>query len=1032
MKRFLTAGMRAFIQWTGTWEQEKHMGKRGRLKLCVAILILSLLCPGGGLPLLQTPAAIVAKAGTVSLSNVYINTSLDNVQSGTMTTDCKSSQMMAGIDLKSCFGSHPEYYKFRCELYAASLNSKYGTVRIGNGISNANFDGDIPEKDNKTAFKLVNIFGNSAVTELVKYCEDKADTNIYLHLSLKRTAKEARVLCEDRIGNVSGTLLGSSTWTAGMGTVTSGAVRGSSQAAGAYYKGYVYSSGTSATVAKDGCKVYRYFIPVTNSVSLQGGDGIASVSGGGSQAYGASVTVSASVKRGYHWIGWSGGKNSSSNPYTFSMPDTSLSLTANAAANVYTVAFHGNGADSGNMSAQRMTYDSPAALYANAFVREGYAFQGWSCTPSGPVQYADRQSVLNLMAEQGATASLYAQWKPNRYLVAFHANGGTGEMKPQSMIYDREESLSEHLFEREGYTFLGWNTDQEAKDVLYEDMEEVSELTSKSDGIVNLYAVWSQNTYTILMKGNGSVSATMEAVSVSYDTEVMLPMNRYQRPGYMFAGWNNRPDGLGELQFEDGEPICNLTAQQDDVITLYACWQPISYTIAFQSRGGIGNMQEVSVEYDDEYELPACQFTREGFEFLGWSDTSDGEIVVCQDRETVINLTETQGGVVNLYAVWKEIVPEETETPSESNRPQDTAQPETTTTTVESEKPNVSSKPMESGMPDTSLEPMESEMPNRSPILVGSERPDASSLPEETEMPSVSVEPTAPETPHNPEIPGMPQEGQPGGDERQTGQPAGQSPAEGLLSKGASSQGSASRPVSGLNVGESVVLDPNRLQNLGEKGNPVVGYKSSDHSVAYVDEKGNLIATGKDGVASVSATLADGTVKQYTVSTAKGITTVTLEKGFVKKARLVLGRKEKVVLKYSIYKYLDGTSSNRKIVAVRTTSKKLTVKGRKRGNAVIMVEYENGMTGRIQVRVKKAPKKIKVGDISLTKGKSKQIHVGFNKGEYSNKRIYQVTEGKKHISVSQNGKIVGLKRGKAKVMVTSYNGKRKTALVHIR
>ncbi len=1064
MKRFLTDWMSSFIQTIGTWKHRSVTGGQILRRACVFLIIFSLSCTGYA-PQLPGQSVSVASAGTVTLKNVYISTSLDGVESGTLTTNCKSSQLISSVDLKSCFGSHPEYYKYQCILYAASLNSKYGTVKIGNGISNTNFDGDVPDQTKDTAFKLINVFGSSAAIELVDYCQDKKDTNIYLHLMLKRTEKNASVTCEDRIGNANGTLLGSSTWTMGMGTTASGASRGSDPSSGAYYKGYVYSSCTSAMVEKDGCKVYRYFTPVTNSVSLTGSTGIASVSGGGNKTYGTSVSVTASVKSGYHWTGWSGSQSSSSNPYTFSMPDTSVTLMANASANQYTINFQGNGADSGNIDEQRLTYDSPVNLYANRFVRKGYTFQGWSLTSSGSVQYVDRQSILNLTEKNGAviplyaiwsknsyrlrfianggtcevrdksvpfgntlgslpvpvregytfegwytdteggvqvTAStrleeasdqaVYAHWKPISYTVVFQANGGSGEMEPQTMIYDQEEKLSENQFEWEGYTFLGWNTDKYAKDVLYEDMEEVSELTSEAGGVENLYAVWIQNTYTIRLDGNGSFSPTMGAVSAKYDTDVMLPVNRYERRGYLFSGWNNRSGGDGELHFEDGASVCNLTAQQEGVVTLYACWQPVSYTIVFQSCGGIGDMQEMTAQYDMRYELPVCRYEKEGYEFLGWSNEPDGETIVYQDGEMIENLTEISNGMVNLYAVWEEHVPERTGLPLESNHPDHTQYPGTSTTPVESGRPNVSSNPKESEMPAASFVPVEPTGPDQPEISQGSQPEDAVG---------------------------------------QTGQTIHQSSDNGLLSKGSSSQTSSVSPISGLNVGESTVLDGNHLQNLGEKGNPVVAYKSSDHSIAYVDEQGNLIATGKDGVASVSTTLADGTVKEYTVSTVKGVTSVTLEKGTVKKVKLILGRKEKVVLKYSVYKYLDGTSSNRRIVTVKSTSKKLTVRGRKKGSATITVEYENGMTGLIQVRVKKAPKKLKVENISLAAGKSRMMRVGFNKGAYSNKRIYKVTEGKKRISVSQNGKIVGLKKGRAKVTVTTYNGKKKTAVVHI-
>lgn len=78
---------------------------------------------------------------------------------------------------------------------------------------------------------------------------------------------------------------------------------------------------------------------------------------------------------------------------------------------VYKIRFDTNGG-SGAMSEQSYTYDRKQALTASAFTREGYRFTGWNTRGDGKGKaFADKQAVTNLLAHDGATGVLYAQWE---------------------------------------------------------------------------------------------------------------------------------------------------------------------------------------------------------------------------------------------------------------------------------------------------------------------------------------------------------------------------------------------------------------------------------------------------------------------------------------------------------------------------------------------------------------------------------------------------------------------------------------------
>ena len=107
------------------------------------------------------------------------------------------------------------------------------------------------------------------------------------------------------------------------------------------------------------------------TLTVQGGTGIESVTGGGDYPYGSQVTIGATVKPGYHWKGWTGSYNTADKDYTFTMPDGNVSMRAEAEANAYTVAFHPN--DGGEVTHldsivtqydKQITFPDGAAYYA--------------------------------------------------------------------------------------------------------------------------------------------------------------------------------------------------------------------------------------------------------------------------------------------------------------------------------------------------------------------------------------------------------------------------------------------------------------------------------------------------------------------------------------------------------------------------------------------------------------------------------------------------------------------------------------------
>ena len=89
-----------------------------------------------------------------------------------------------------------------------------------------------------------------------------------------------------------------------------------------------------------------------------------------------------------------------------------ITLNASWTAHQYTVHYDANGGE-GSMDDQTLTYDE-GALAANAFTAPtDYVFNGWNTEDDGSgTAYTDQQAAPNVSPDDGATVTLYAQWRP--------------------------------------------------------------------------------------------------------------------------------------------------------------------------------------------------------------------------------------------------------------------------------------------------------------------------------------------------------------------------------------------------------------------------------------------------------------------------------------------------------------------------------------------------------------------------------------------------------------------------------------------
>lgn len=366
----------------------------------------------------------------------------------------------------------------------------------------------------------------------------------------------------------------------------------------------------------------------------------------------ATLTKNSYAKTGYTFGSWSDGNGHSysdgENVKNLSSENGgTLTLYAQWIPNNYTVAFDPN-TGTGSMSEQSAVYGSDFALTANTFKKTGYTFVGWSRTSDGKAEYADTKTVKNLCDDIDGKVTLYAVWQANTFTAVFNSNTGTGVMENASVTYNSGVSLPECTFTKTGYTFAGWSLSASSNTLITN--EEYSLLKTNDGDTVTLYAVWSENSYTLSFNANGGDGAKIEPHTYTYEQEVNIAKNIFTKTGYTLSGWSLTKDG--EKVYENGATVKNVSAAKNGNVTLWAVWTPISYTVKFDGNTGTGRMSDVTAYYGTAVTLPENGFTKTGYHLVGWALTKDGEVEF-ENTDKIIDLTATDGETITLFAVWE-------------------------------------------------------------------------------------------------------------------------------------------------------------------------------------------------------------------------------------------------------------------------------------------------------------------------------------------------------------------------------------------
>ena len=121
-------------------------------------------------------------------------------------------------------------------------------------------------------------------------------------------------------------------------------------------------------------------------------------------------------------------------------------------------------------------------------------------------------------------------------------------------------------------------------------------------------------------------------VTTGTTTKTLKTVTATSNAGYHFGSWSS------------------VSGSITSDITITANFAENTYKVKFDSNGGTGTMADQAFTYGKADVLTANAFTKTGYTFKGWT-SSDGNIY--NDKQSVSNLTNVNGGTVTLKALWE-------------------------------------------------------------------------------------------------------------------------------------------------------------------------------------------------------------------------------------------------------------------------------------------------------------------------------------------------------------------------------------------
>lgn len=343
------------------------------------------------------------------------------------------------------------------------------------------------------------------------------------------------------------------------------------------------------------------------------------------------------VKKGCKFLGWSTSANGNvvyqpGDLYDVNQDGGNVTLYAKWEKVKYTATVKLNGGSyNGSTNDFTISKYPGEEISIGAPTRSKHNFTGYKLTMDNndgdaPTSVTQSASGFKGIMQMG-NFTLNAQWTPWKHTVRYDANAKNdtsvkGIPASQSKTANVDIKLSSDVPTRNGYTFLGWNTQADGKGTAY-----AAGAIYKNDQngeTVTLYAQWTPWKHTVHYDKNVPANSSSQTVTnmpedqtKTFDEKLNLSTKIPKREGYNFRGW----------LLEYGTAIAVVspgTAYERDqnggTYVLKAQWEPWKHTVHYDANGGdqssVPNDQKKT--YEQNMNVATKVPTRNEYKFLGW------------------------------------------------------------------------------------------------------------------------------------------------------------------------------------------------------------------------------------------------------------------------------------------------------------------------------------------------------------------------------------------------------------------------------
>lgn len=211
---------------------------------------------------------------------------------------------------------------------------------------------------------------------------------------------------------------------------------------------------------------------------------------------GVEVTLTANTftRDGYTFKGWNDAKDGKGKSYADKAkvkPTANMTLFAQWEVKTVDITFDSNEGENSKTATQTVPVGQESVIEGPAdWTLDGYPFLGWAKEKTAVA--AEFTNGGKITVTEAVT--LYAVWlkqEAGKVTIIFNGNGADEGSVMESQIVNENATvtLSKNTYTKNGYTFLGWSTDQAADTQEYADEAEITVNTED----VSLYAVWQEN-----------------------------------------------------------------------------------------------------------------------------------------------------------------------------------------------------------------------------------------------------------------------------------------------------------------------------------------------------------------------------------------------------------------------------------------------------------------------------------------------------------------------------------------------------------